>query len=69
MSFINDMIAKNKEAIVDSIFDDELQEKVITALNKNIDIPFISEETEEKVLNAIYDTIEGVIKSAILNKV
>ena len=69
MSFINDMIAKNKEAIVDSIFDDELQEKVITALNENIDIPFISEKTEQKILDAMYDSIEDVVKATILEKI
>ena len=68
MSFINDMIAKNKEAIVDSIFDDELQEKVITALNENIDIPFISEKTEQKILDAMYDSIEDIIKATVLDK-
>ena len=68
MSFINDMIAKNKEAIVDSIFDDELQEKVITALNENIDIPFISEKTEQKILDAMYDSIEDVVKATVLDK-
>ena len=68
MSFINDMISKNKEAIVDSIFDDALQEKVITALNENIDIPFISEKTEQKILDAMYDSIEDVVKATILEK-
>ena len=48
MSFINDIIAKNKEAIIDSIFDDELQEKVITALNENVDIPFLTEKTKKR---------------------
>ena len=62
------MIAKNKEAIVDSIFDDELQEKVITALNENVDIPFLTEKTEEKILNAVYDSIEDVVKATILEK-
>tara|TARA_R100000808_G_C2136463_1_gene144746 strand:- start:770 stop:967 length:198 start_codon:yes stop_codon:yes gene_type:complete len=51
--------------IIDEIFGDELQKEVVDALNKNIDIPFISEETEEKALNAVYDTIEGVLKGAI----
>ena len=68
MSFINDIIARNKEAIIDSIFDDELQEKVITALNENIDIPFISEKTEQKILDAMYDSIEDVVKATILEK-
>jgi hypothetical protein len=58
-----------KQDLVNEIFGDELQKEVVTALNKNIDIPFISEKTEEKVLNAIYDTMEDVIKKAILNKV
>ena len=68
MSLIKDIISSNKEAIVDSIFDDELQEKVITALNKSVDIPFISEKTEQKILDALYDAIEDVIKATIVDK-
>ena len=68
MSFINDIIAKNKEAIVDSIFADELQAKVVKALNDNVDIPFLTEKTEEKILNAVYDSIEDVVKATILEK-
>ena len=68
MSLFNDIIAKNKEAIVDSIFDDELQQKVVKALNDNVDIPFITEKTEEKILNAIYDSIEDVVKATIIEK-
>ena len=68
MSFINDIIAKNKEAIVDSIFDDELQAKVVKALNDNVDIPFLTEKTEEKILDAMYDSIEDVVKATILEK-
>tara|TARA_R110002020_G_scaffold358608_3_gene571234 strand:+ start:189 stop:386 length:198 start_codon:yes stop_codon:yes gene_type:complete len=58
-----------KQDLVNEVFGDELQKEVVTALNKNIDIPFISEKTEEKVLNAMYETIEDVIKKAILSKV
>ena len=68
MSLIRNIIAKNKESIVDSIFDDELQNKVITALNENIDIPFISEKTEQKILDAMYDSIEDIIKATVLDK-
>ena len=68
MSLFNDMIAKNKEAIVDSIFDDELQTKVVKALNDNVDIPFLTEKTEEKILNAVYDSIEDVVKATIIDK-
>ena len=68
MSLIKDVISANKETIVDSIFDDELQQKVITTLNKNIDVPFISEKTEQKILDAMYDSIEDIIKATVLDK-
>lgn len=34
-------------------------------MNDNVDIPFLSEKTEEKIFNSLYDTVEGVIKNAI----
>ena len=40
-------------------------QKAVDALNKNVDIPFLSEKTEEKAFNALYDTVEEVIKKAI----
>ena len=58
-----------KKDLVEEVFGDELQKEVVEALNKNIDIPFISEETEGKVINALYETVERVIKKAILEKV
>ena len=58
-----------KKDLVEEVFGEELQKEVVAALNKNIDIPFISEKTEGKVLNALYETVEGVIKKAILEKV
>jgi|TARA_E500000305_G_C3993505_1_gene223297 hypothetical protein len=58
-----------KKDLVEEVFGDELQKEVVEALNKNIDIPFISEATEEKMMNALYETVEGVIKKAILEKV
>ena len=68
MSFLKDMLNDNKDAIIEKIFDDELQEKIVQNLNDNIDIPFISEATEEKALNAIYDSIEDVVKSVMKEK-
>ena len=58
-----------KKDLVEEVFGEELQKEVVEALNANIDIPFISEKTEGKVLNALYETVEGVIKKAILEKV
>ena len=68
MSFFKDLISDNKDAIIDKIFDDELQEKLVSKLNKRVDIPIISEKTEAKILNAIYDTVEDVVRNAMLEK-
>ena len=68
MSFIKNLISEHKEEIINKIFDDELQEKIVTKLNEHIDIPIISEKTEEKILNAIYDTVEDVVKNAMIEK-
>jgi len=58
-----------KKDLVEEVFNEELQKEIVAALNANIDIPFISEKTEGKMLNALYETVEGVIKKAILEKV
>lgn len=68
MSFLKDMINNHKEEIINKIFDDELQEKLVKKLNDNIDIPFISEKTEAKYLNAIYDSVEDIVKGEMLEK-
>jgi uncharacterized membrane protein len=59
------LLGKLGGEIVDEVFNDELQKEVVKALNDSIDIPFLSEKTEEKIMNAIYDTVEGVIKTAL----
>ena len=53
------------DQVIDEVFGEDLQKEVVDALNKNVDIPFLSEATEEKIMNALYDTVEGVIKAAI----
>ncbi len=55
-----------KQMIVDYIFNDEMKTKIVKELNDNIDVPFISEKTEGKILDAVYDSVEDVIKKAIL---
>ena len=64
MSFLEGI----KDNIIDEVFNEELQAEVVKALNDNIDIPFLSEKTEAKIFNSLYDTVEGVIKNAIKNK-
>ena len=55
-----------KQMIADYVFNDEMKVKIIKKLNDNVDVPFISEKTEEKILTAIYDSVEDVVKEAIL---
>ena len=59
------LLGKLGGEIVDEVFNDELQKEVVKALNDSVDIPFLSEKTEEKIMNAVYDTVEGVIKTAL----
>ena len=68
MSFIEKLWNDHKEELIDRVFDDTMQDKVVKALNDNIDIPFISEKTEAKYLNAMYDTVEEVVKNAMKDK-
>ena len=69
MSFVKDMLEKHKDELIEKIFDDELQERIVKALNDNIDIPILSETTEAKIFNAIYESIEDVVKKAIIDKI
>ena len=66
MSFLKSVINDNKDALVDYIFDDELKNKVVKAINDNVDVPFISEKTEAKILDAIWDSVEDVVKDALI---
>ena len=52
--------------IVQYLFNPETEEALIKALNENINIPFIGEKTEEKIIRALWDTIEEVLRKVIL---
>ena len=55
-----------KTLIAGYLFNDETKQKIIDKLNDKIDVPFINEKTEEKVLNAVYEAVEEAIKSVLL---
>ena len=52
--------------IADYIFNDEMKDKIVKELNANINIPIINEKTEGKIIEAIYETVEAVVKGDIL---
>jgi hypothetical protein len=62
------MFDSMKKDIIEEVFNDDLQAEVVQALNDHVDIPFLSEKTEAKIMNAVYDTVEGVIKKVIIEK-
>ena len=55
-----------KEMVVNYIFNDEMKAKIVKELNENINIPIINEKTEAKILEAVYESVEQVIKKAIM---
>ena len=59
------MIMNVQELIAQYLFNEETKETLVKALNDNINIPIIGEKTEEKIIRAIWDTVEEVIKKAL----
>ena len=57
---------KMQEEAVRHLGSDEMSEKIATAINKRVDIPFVSEEKEqiffEKVVDVVTDVLEGIFK-------
>tara|TARA_R100001163_G_C5033392_1_gene173079 strand:+ start:392 stop:571 length:180 start_codon:yes stop_codon:yes gene_type:complete len=50
-----------QEMIMSYLFNEENKEKIINELNKSVNIPIINEDTEEKVISAIYNVFEDVM--------
>ena len=55
-----------KQMIVDYLFNEETKARVIKQLNDNINIPILNEKTEAKIFEAIWDSVETVLKKIIL---
>ena len=57
---------KMKEEAINHLASDEMAERIATAINKKIEIPFVSEEKEqiffEKMVDVVTDVIEGLFK-------
>jgi len=55
-----------QEQAMEHLASDEMAEQIATAINKRIDIPFVSEEKEQvfflKIVDVITDVLEGVFK-------
>ena len=51
--------------IAAQMFNETTKTKVVDGLNKNINIPIINEDTEEKIITAIYEVVEDVMKEVL----
>ena len=51
--------------IADQMLNDSTKAKVVDGWKKNINIPIINEDTEEKIITAIYEVVEDVMKEVL----
>ena len=56
------------ELVSSHLFNDSTKKAIIDGLNERIDIPIINEKTEGKIIEAIYDVFEQVLRATILKK-
>ena len=54
-----------KEHFGELLKEDAFKEKLVKTLNDHIDIPFINENTEEKVLEALYKVIVSCVTNLL----
>tara|TARA_R100000234_G_C4986841_1_gene173690 strand:+ start:242 stop:433 length:192 start_codon:yes stop_codon:yes gene_type:complete len=55
-----------KKIVIGWLFNEERKAELIKKINDDINIPMLSEATEEKVFTAIWDAVEDVLKEAIM---
>ena len=65
---MNKLVAAIKKIAVEMILNDDTKEKVIIQLNKKINLPMISEETEAELLDALYEAMQEALQDAIIKK-
>ena len=61
-----DQADKMKQEVMNHLSSDEMSESIATAINKKIDIPFVSEDKAqiffEKMVDVVTDVLEGLFK-------
>ena len=59
------LIKALKKMAIEMVLNDQTKEKVIIQLNKKINLPMISEDTEAELMDALYEALQEAIKDAI----
>jgi len=65
---MNALVKALKKMAIEMILNDETKDKVIIQLNKKMNLPMISEETEAELLDALYEALQEALKAAIDEK-
>tara|TARA_R100000808_G_C2155103_1_gene166878 strand:+ start:13262 stop:13453 length:192 start_codon:yes stop_codon:yes gene_type:complete len=55
-----------KKIVVGYLFNEERKRELIKKINDDINIPMLSEKTEEKIFTAIWEAVEDTLKEAIM---
>ena len=62
---MNALVKALKKMAIEMILNDKTKDKVIIQLNKKINLPMISEDTEAELMDALYEALQEAIKDAI----
>jgi len=54
-----------KKMIADELLGDSTKDELIDEINRNVDIPIISEKTEKAILEALWKVIKKVLLSKL----
>ena len=55
-----------QEFLDERVFNDETKDKLVKALNDVVDIPFISEKTEGKIIDSMISVVFEIFKKVLL---
>ena len=55
-----------QEFLEEKVFNDETKDKLVKALNDAVDIPFISEKTEGKIIDSMISVVFEIFKKVLL---
>ena len=62
---MNNLVKALKKMAVEMVLNDTHKDKIVKHLNKKINLPKISEETEAELLDALYEALQEAITETI----
>tara|TARA_R100001530_G_C4248957_1_gene137326 strand:+ start:323 stop:520 length:198 start_codon:yes stop_codon:yes gene_type:complete len=65
---MNRLVKILKKVAIELVLNDETKAKVIEQLNKKINLPMISEDTERELMESLYEALQEAIAEAIESK-